>query len=100
MLGKDESIPELAQMIRKLTRQAYANASSNLLDVLALDHFIDALTDADMRFRLREARPKNIAEAEIIAVRIETSWQTNNEEKCLYDQWIPRNSLKKHRTSY
>lgn len=59
-------------MIRKLTRQAYPNASSNLLDVLALDHFIDALTDADMRFRLREARPKNIAEAEIIAVRIET----------------------------
>lgn len=70
--NKDESIPELAQMIRKLTRQAYPNASSNLLDVLALDHFIDALTDADMRFRLREARPKNIAEAEIIAVRIET----------------------------
>ena len=70
--NKDESIPELAQMIRKLTCQVYPNASSNLLDVLALDHFIDALTDADMRFRLREARPKNIAEAEIITVRIET----------------------------
>lgn len=70
--NRDESIPELAQTIRKLTRQAYPNASSNLLDVLALDHFVDALTDPDMRFRLREARPKSISEAEIIAVRIET----------------------------
>lgn len=70
--NRDESIPELAQTIRKLTRQAYPNASSNLLDVLALDHFVDALTDPDMRFRIRESRPKNICEAEIIAVRIET----------------------------
>lgn len=70
--NRDESIPELAQTIRKLTRQAYPNASSNLLDVLALDHFVDALTDPDIRFRIRESRPKNICEAEIIAVRIET----------------------------
>lgn len=34
--------------------QAYPNPFSNLLDVLALDHFVDALTDPDMRFRLRE----------------------------------------------
>lgn len=70
--NRDKSIPELAQTIRKLTRQAYPNASSNLLDVLALDHFVDALTDPDMRFRILESRPKNICEAEIIAVRIET----------------------------
>lgn len=31
--NKDESIPELAQTIKKLTRQAYPSASSNLLDV-------------------------------------------------------------------
>lgn len=52
--------------------QAYPNPFSNLLDVLALDHFVDALTDPDMRFRLRESRPKSISEAEIIVVRIET----------------------------
>lgn len=46
--------------IRKLTRQAYPSASSSLLDVLALDHFVDALTDPDMRFRIRESRPKSI----------------------------------------
>lgn len=31
--NRDESILELAQTIRKLTRQPYPNASSNLLDV-------------------------------------------------------------------
>lgn len=69
---KDESIPELGQAIRKMTRQAYPNTDSTLRDVLALDHFIDALPDPDMRYRIRESRPKNITDAEILAVRLET----------------------------
>ena len=70
--GKDETIPELALAIRKLTRQAYPCASDDLRKILALDHFIDALPDADMRLRLRESHPKNIGEAETQAIRLET----------------------------
>ena len=39
---KGETIPELAQNIRKLTIQSYPAANSDLIDTLALDHFIDS----------------------------------------------------------
>ena len=67
-----ETLPELAQSIKKLTRQAYPGAPASVTDILALDQFIDSLNDSDMRLRVREARPKNINEAEILAVRLET----------------------------
>ncbi|KAK3096138.1 hypothetical protein FSP39_008332 [Pinctada imbricata] len=69
--GKDEKIPELAQSVKKLTRKAYPSASSDVVDVLAVDYFIDALNDADIRLRLREIGPKSLSEAEKIAVRLE-----------------------------
>jgi hypothetical protein len=53
--GKSESLPELAQSITKLRRQAYPSAQSSLTSVLALAHFIDALPDGDLR--LRESKP-------------------------------------------
>ena len=62
----------MAQTIQKLTRQAYPGATSDLHNILALDHFIDAIPDTDMRLRLRESRPKNISEAETQATRLET----------------------------
>lgn len=68
---KGEAIPELAQNIKKLTRQAYPDASSDLIDTLALDHFIDSLLDSEMRLRLRECSPKTIREAETLAVKME-----------------------------
>jgi len=69
--NKGESIPELAQTIRKVTRQAYPTASNDVIEALALDSFIDALNDSDIRLRLREIAPKNVSEAEQIAVRME-----------------------------
>ena len=70
--GLNESIPELSQSIKKLTRRAYPTADLAVIDTPALDYFIDALTDSDMRLRLREMRPKNIDEAEVLAIRFET----------------------------
>ena len=70
--GRNESLSELAQSIKKLTRQSYPRAEPGMTDILALDHFIDALPDPDMRLRLRESRPKDIGEAEILAIRLET----------------------------
>ena len=68
---RDESISELAQSIKKLTRQAYPDAPSSVISTLARDHFIDALPESDMRLRIREAQAKDIAEAEILALRLE-----------------------------
>ena len=70
--GGNESLPELAQSIKKLTRRAYPTADQAVINTLALDHFVDALTDPDMRLRLREARPRDIEEAEVLAIRFET----------------------------
>jgi hypothetical protein len=70
--GKSESLPELAQSIKKLTRQAYPSAQSSLTSGLALEHFIDAIPDGNLRLRLRESNPKSIHQAETLAVRLET----------------------------
>jgi hypothetical protein len=36
-------LPELAQSIKKLTHKAYPSASSNVIETLAMDYFIDAI---------------------------------------------------------
>lgn len=56
----------------KLTRQAYPTTDHSVLNILALEQFIDALSDPDIRLRLQEARAKDINEAKIIAIRLET----------------------------
>ena len=54
-----------------MIRQSYPNASASVIEALALDHFIDALSESEIRLRLREVGPKRLSEAEKIAVRIE-----------------------------
>ena len=68
---KDETIPELAQAIQTLAKKAYPTANASMIDVLAIDHFIDALPQSDIRLRLKESRPKNLMEAEKLAVTLE-----------------------------
>lgn len=70
--SKTESISELATSIMKLTRQAYPKANTQLLDTLAVDYFIDALDDSDIRLRLRQSQPDTITQAETLAIRLET----------------------------
>lgn len=74
-----QSITELAQQIKKLTRQAYPDASSDLTEILALDAFVDSLDNSEIRLRLRECCPTTIAEAETIAVRLETHRQVDKQ---------------------
>lgn len=69
--NKGETIPELAQAIKKMVRQAYPGVNKEVIETLSLDIFIDAITDSDIRLRLRDAGPKTLAEAEQIAARIE-----------------------------
>ncbi|CAC5369318.1 unnamed protein product [Mytilus coruscus] len=51
---RNESLPELAQAIKKLTRRAYPGTSPIVRDTLALDYFIDAITETDIRLRLAD----------------------------------------------
>ena len=69
--NKGETIPELAQSIRKMTRLAYPTGSQDVVEALALDAFIDALTDSEVRLRFRETGAKTLSEAEKMAVRME-----------------------------
>lgn len=66
--AKLKILSKLSLSIKKLFRQAYQNT---LLNILALDHFIDALSNPNMRLQLRESRVRDIGEAEIMAVRLE-----------------------------
>ena len=68
---RDESLPELAHEVRRLTRQAYPNAPVELLVILARDHFIDALDDPDLRLGVYQARPQTMEEAVKAAMEIE-----------------------------
>ena len=81
MRGKNETIPELAQSVRKLTKRAYPDASAGMLEVLALDHFIDAINETEIRMRLREVGPKNILEAEQIAVKLEAYKEADKDRR-------------------
>lgn len=70
--NKSESIPELAQAIKKLVRQAYPGVNKDVIETLAIDNFTDALTDSDIRLRVRELGPKTLTDAERTALRLES----------------------------
>ncbi|KAL3885170.1 hypothetical protein ACJMK2_025265 [Sinanodonta woodiana] len=68
---KGETLPELAQNIRKLTRLAYPSASTEVVEILAIEQFTEAINDSDIRLRLREQGLKTISEVETLAVKLE-----------------------------
>lgn len=69
--GKSESIPKLAQSVQKLVWHSYPNADVDITEVLALDHFFDALSETEIRLRLTEVGPKTLSEGESIAESME-----------------------------
>ena len=69
--NRGETLQELAQAIKTLVRQAYPGVNKEVVETLSLDNFIDALTDTDMRTRVRELNPKSLEEAEQACVRLE-----------------------------
>ncbi|KAJ8018186.1 hypothetical protein HOLleu_43967 [Holothuria leucospilota] len=68
---KGETIPELAQDVKRLTRFAYPGASSHLQDQLARDHFVDCLEEPELRLGVHQTRPKTLEEAVQAALEIE-----------------------------
>lgn len=58
-----ETIPQLGQDVRRLTRLAYPTAPADVCETLAKDYFIDALTGAYMRLRIKQSRPQDLNDA-------------------------------------
>ena len=69
---RDETLPELAEDIERLTRLAYPEAAETMVTVLAKDQFIDALPDEDMRLRIRQSRPPSLRQALETALELES----------------------------
>ena len=70
--GKDESLPELAQAIQRLARQAYPEASLSVLEVLEKDRdFVDAIADTNIGWKILQTRPGTIQEALAVVTEVE-----------------------------
>ncbi len=72
MKRREESLPELAEDVERLTRLAYPDAVEQMITVLAKDQFIDSLPEEDMRLRIRQSRPANLRQALEIALELES----------------------------
>ena len=66
-----ESLPELAQAIQRLTRQAYPSAPISLRELIAKDQFIEALTDPELRWKVHQAKAATLTEALDAGVEVE-----------------------------
>ena len=68
---KDETLPDLAQSIYHLTKEAYPLADGMMRDALAQENFLDAVSGFDIRWKIAQARPKSLDEAVKRAVELE-----------------------------
>ena len=66
-----ENVAEFGQRILRLTTLAYPRADQNLITSLAMGFFMDAISDAEMRLKIQQTRPKDLNEAVKVAVELE-----------------------------
>jgi hypothetical protein len=76
---RDENLPELAEDVERLTRLAYPEASTEMIEVLSKDQFIDALIDEDLRLRLRQNKPGTLNLALEQALELESIQLANKQ---------------------
>ena len=55
-----ENLAEFGQRILRLTTLAYTRAEPNLINVLAMGFFVDSISDAEMRLKIQQTRPKDL----------------------------------------
>ena len=67
----EETLPELAQAIRRLTRQAYPDATVSLRESIAKYQFIEALADPELRWKVHQAKAVTLTKALDAAVEVE-----------------------------
>ena len=78
-----EKIQELAQAIKKLVRQAYPGVSKEVIETLSLDNFIDAITNSDIRMRVRELQTLWMKRSKYVFALMPIKSQTNSEHVLL-----------------
>ena len=70
--SREESLPELAEDIERLTRLAYPNATAPMIEILAKDQFVDAIVDDESRLKVRQSRPDSLRQAVETALELES----------------------------
>lgn len=68
----NETLPELAHAIQRLTRLSYPSMPSESREIIAKDAFLDSLNDQDLRWGVCQARPKSFQEAVNIACELDS----------------------------
>ena len=76
--GKGESLTQLAQEVESLVRRSYPTAQEETVDLLARDHFIDALQDQQLQLYVKQAHPTNVQEALTRASEMEAFLRTTS----------------------
>ena len=92
---RDESLPELAEDVERLTRLAYPEAAETMIVVLAKDQFIDALPDEDMRLRIRQSRPPTLRQALETALELESYSMASKRAKPVREVHLEKESRNK-----
>ena len=60
---KEESFSVMAADIQRLALKAYPSVDSSTRDTIATDHFVNAITNINVRQKLREKHPKDLSTA-------------------------------------
>ena len=69
---REEGLTELAEDVEKLIWLAYPEADPAMMEVLGIDHFIDALHEEEMRLKVRQSRPKTLRQAVQTSLELES----------------------------
>ena len=95
---KDESLPELAQAITRLTHLAFPGIPCEFWDTMARDNFVDVLGDADMCWNVHQSRPKTLNDALTIAVELEAFLTVDQQRGCTARaaQAIPKSTARQY----
>ncbi|KAJ8041081.1 Retroviral-like aspartic protease 1 [Holothuria leucospilota] len=73
--GRNESLQQLAQAIKRLVNGAYPSLDMNARDGIAIENFRAALDDAELQRAVFIAKPRTLAEAVTAAVEMESFQQ-------------------------
>ena len=68
---KGETLPELAQDVKKLIRLAYPSATADIREQLSKDCFIDALNDPELEWTILQGKPNSVEHALKLALEYE-----------------------------
>ena len=69
--GEKETFQELSDNVGKLVAKAYPSAPHDMIKILTLQHFIEAVPDRDLRTKLKMQKLKNVRDAVLFAIEYE-----------------------------